>query len=439
MTTKRLIFLIMLVIAGFSACKEEGRYETEGASTTPPGPPTEITWDSLYGGARFHYTIPVDEDLISVNAEYTNEHGNTFFFTSSFYSDSLDVYGFGEEKEYTVYLYGVNRAGKESTKVPVKVFPLEPAISRVAKTLVLKSGFNAFYLDWVNELKQVLNVYIAYKYKESTTGAQRDLVTVFSSNQLKERQFITSVFCSPTDPINVKVTVEDRYGNQSEVKDFGDNFLLEDYPLDKSKIKFPDANDSTVILKDKTRFNTGVPAMFGENLEGRMAKIIDGVIDRGSNLNFFHTGGRGRTGSSKDGNLPWNLIMDMGDYYQMSRINTVQRHMGSIDNPSAVIYREQYYRSENCGEFNLYYFDETEKKWVCTTEKPQRIPIPEGLSDLQYVIKGEAGDESYFYPDDPHYTPPARWFRFECLHCFDSNYTSNDANCLSEMTVYGKK
>jgi len=435
MNTKRILYLLMLITLCVSACKEQGRYEPTVGSTTPPGPPTDISWQPLYGGARFHYTIPRDEDLISVNAEYTNERGETFFFSSSFYKDSVDVYGFGAEKDYTVYLYGVNRAGKESNKVPVQVIPLEPAISRVVKTLDLKAGFSSFFLDWENELEQVVNIYIAYKYNEQ--GVARDLVRVFSSNKLKERQFVNDVFAGPTDPINVKVNVEDRYGNTSEVVDFGDIYLLEDYSFDKSIMSFPEANDSTIILRNGTRFNTGVPALFGESYEGRMSKLIDDVIDRGDNLNFFHTGGRGRTGFSKDGNLPWNVIMDLGDYYQLSRINTVQRHTGSLNDPNSSINREQYYRSENCGEFRLYYFDEDILEWVLCSE--QRTPIPEGLSELQYVLLGEAGDQAYMYPDDPQYTKPTRWFRYECLHCFDSNYTSTDANCMSELTVYGKK
>jgi hypothetical protein len=46
---------------------------------------------------------------------------------------------------------------------------------------------------------------------------------------------------------------------------------------------------------------------------------------------------------------------------------------------------------------------------------------------------------AYFYPDDPQYTQPIRWFRYEGLHCFDDNYSSTSANCMSELTLYGKK
>ena len=425
------LYLLMLLIIYISACKEENRYSPSSQNTSPPGEPTNITWKPLYGGARFHYTIPADEDLMTVNAEYTNERGKTYFFSSSFYKDSVDIYGLGAEKEYTIYLYAVNRAGTESRKVPVQIVPLEPSISRVAKTFDLKPAFSSFFLDWENELEQVINVFVNFKYNEN--GSPREIISVLSSNKETERFFVRDIKASASDAINVSAWVEDRYGNSSNHVDFGNIYLLEDYPLDKSKIRIPEANDSTVILRSGTRFNTGVPAMFGENLEGRMSKLIDGIIDRGDNLNFFHTGSRGRTGNSRDGNMPWNIIFDLGDYYQLSRINTVQRHTGGLENIS----RGQYYRYENNGHFALYYFDEDELKWVECSE--QKTPVPVGISELQFVLLGEAGDEAFFYPDDPKYTKATRWFRYEGIHCFDDNYSSTGANCMSELTVYGRK
>ena len=429
MKTKIYVYLLILFAISISACKEESRYETEGDDTTPPSVPTNITWEPLYGGARFHYTLPSDEDLMTVNAEYTNEKGNTYFFSSSFYKDSVDVYGLGSTNEYTVYLYGVDRAGNKSQKVPVKVVPFEPAISRVAKTIDLKAGFGSFFLDWENELEQVINVYINFKYKDG--DMPRDMISVFSSNKLKERQFVYDVNVAANEPLNVKVRVEDRYGNMTEFIDFGDIFLQEDAEIDKSIWVFPEANDSTVILRNGTRFNAGIPAMFGNNLEGRMDKLKDNVIDRGDYmLNFFHTGGRGRTGRQADGNM-WNIILDMGAYYKLSRIVTHQRHSGGADGMS----RGQYYRDENCGEFRLYYFDEETMQWELCSQ--QRTPIPTGVSDLQIVLKGYAGDMTYFYPDDPQYTKPTRWFRYEYVRGFQDNYTSTYVNCMSELRLYG--
>lgn len=423
-------WIVALAVLCFCACEEGSRFQSSGSDSTPPGKPTIIRWEPLYGGARFFYTIPPDEDLLSVNAEYTNDQGKTFYFTSSYYIDSLDVIGLGSTDPKSIKLYSVDRASNRSEAVTVEITPLEPSITRVARTLAVKPGFSSFLVDWVNELKQVINVYVSFKYTQN--GQYRDIISVFSSNALDERRFIQDLDLASTEPVEVSVRVEDHYGNSTEDIPFGDIYLLEDEELDKSMWVIPNANDSTVTVNGKV-INTGVPAMFGDNLEGRMSKLIDGIIDRGDNLNFFHTGSRGRTGFSRDGNMPWNIIIDLGDYYQLSRIITVQRHSGGLAN----IERGQYYRAENCGEFRLYVFNELTAQWDSLTT--QRTPIPQGVSDLQIVKLGEAGDMAYFFPDDPQYTQPTRWFRYEGLYCFDDNYSSTGANCMSELTLFGKK
>lgn len=432
MKTKSYFLIIIFFMMLLHACKEADRYAPGSDDTTPPSAPTNITWEPLYGGARFFYTIPPDEDLLSVDAEYTNAQGKTFRFTASFYTDSLDVLGLGDTNEHTIKLFGVDRAGNRSQAVEQKVTPLEPTISRVAKSVVVKPGFSSFLVDWTNELEQLINVYVDFKYTQN--GQSYDLTSVFSSNLDIERRFINDLYLSPSEPVDVSIRIEDQYGNITDNISFGQIYLLEDVELDKSIWIIPEANDSTVTVNGKT-INTGVPAMFGDNLEGRMSKLIDGIIDRGDNLNFFHTGSRGRTSFSKDGNMPFNIIIDLGAYYELSRIVTVQRHSGGLDNMSV----GQYYKAENVGEFLLYVFNEETEEWEQTTLEPQRTAIPQGISDLQIIRQGEAGDMAYFYPEDPQYTIATRWFRYEALHCFDDNYSSTGANCMSELTLYGRK
>jgi hypothetical protein len=423
-----------LAIIGISACKEGSRFESSSDDKTPPGSPTILSWKPLNGGARFFFAIPDDEDLLSIDAEYTNPKGKTFRFTSSFYIDSIDVIGMGSTDPQTVRLFGVDRAGNRSVAVEEEVIPLEPAVTRVAESLVLKPGFSSFFVDWINELKQVINVYVHFKYTDQS--APRDIISVFSSNVETDRKFINNLNLTSDVPIEVWLRVEDRYENTTEEISFGTIYLQEDFKLDKSSWVIPDAGDSTVILRNGTKFNTGIPAMFGDAKEGRMSKLIDDMIDRGDNLNFFHTDNRGRNGSSSIANKnDWNIILDLGDYYQLSRILTHQRHSGGLDNIS----QGQYYKNENCGEFRLYVFNEDLMRW--DTISHQKTPIPTGISELEIVTLGEAGDMAYFYPDEPQYTIPTRWFRYEMVNGFADNYSTDHANvnCMSELTLYGRK
>ena len=415
-TTTRIYVIAAVFLLGIAACKEEGRYMAGSEHTNPPGKVSNVTFVPLHGGARFYYTVPADEDLLQIEAEYTGQDSKTFRFTASYFRDSLDVYGLRETASHEVRLYAVNRAGQRSEPVAVSVTPLEPAYTRVAESIVVKPGFSSFYVDWQNELAQNVNVYVDFSYTQG--GVSRSFTTVFSSNRPKERRFINDLYLSSSEPVSVKVRVGDLYGNITPAIDKGQLRLYEDSKIPKDKWMLPAAGDSI----------GGVPMCYGDFWEGRNYEVIDDVIDRADNFNFLNTfDGLG------GGNTPWNFIIDLGDYYELSRIITVQRHDGGLAN----VNRGYYYSTFNVGIFRMYIWDDEKQAWSDMTEC--KIEIPVGITELEFVKKGEAGDMFYFYPDDPQYTKPTRWFRYEALKAFGSNYTALDALCLSEITLYGLK
>jgi hypothetical protein len=397
------------------------RIEVNSDDKTPPGKPVLRDVKPLYGGARIFYNIPTDKDLLSINAEFVAANGKTFSYSASYFVDSLDVYGLGDTTQHVLKLYAVDRAGNRSEEVNVNVTPLEPVISRVAKTLEVKSGFSSFYVDWQNELLQTVNVYIDFDFVQN--GVKRDMITVFSSNLFSERRFVNDLTLGPDEPINIRIRVEDIYGNITAPIDFGEFRLLQDEQIPKTEWVLPRTGDSIA----------GIPMCYGNGFDGRLYRVIDGEIDRGESSNYMHTGAIGRTGSSAHGNVPWNLIIDLGDYYELSRIVTHQRHSGGANSFG----RGQYYRNENVGLYSMYVLNEELNRWDSLTTI--MIPIPLGLNDIEIVRLGDAGDMAYMYPDSPKFTRPARWFRYEALYCFNSNYTSTEANCLSEVTLYGRK
>jgi hypothetical protein len=304
----------------------------------------------------------------------------------------------------------------------VSVTPLEPAYLRVAESIVVKPGFSSFFLDWENELEQNVNVYVDFSFTQD--GTSRALTSVFSSNLSKDRRFVNDLFLSSSEPVSVKVRVEDLYGNMTPAVDKGQIRLHEDSKIPKDRWVLPATNDSI----------GGVPMMYGDAYEGRLPHVIDDIVDWSDNNNFLSTAnGRGRTGRPEDGNLPWNLIIDLGDYYELSRIITVQRH-GILSNVS----RGDYYNRYNVGIYRVYIWDEEKQGWSDMVREC-KIEIPVGLTEIEIARKGKAGDMFYFYPDDPQYTKPTRWFRYEALLGFGANHTSVDAVCLSELTLYGRK
>lgn len=415
--------LVCILLLGLVfSCKEKERYNINMDDTTPPGPVVLKYYKSLYGGARFFYELPEDEDLLSVEAEYTNSQNKTFTFSASYFVDSVDVYGLPDTDTYSVRLYAVDRAGNRSTALSVPVEPLEPAFQRVAKSIEVRPGFGSFFLDWFNDLKQEVNVYVDFEFTDN--AGTRNVTTIFTSKADTNRRFVNDLNEIDGRRVGIKVRVEDQYGNMTDVIDKGEIVLLTDELIAKDSWILPNPNDSI----------GGVPMVFGNDKEGRTRNVIDGIINTGEDLNFMHTGGRGRTGNLVDRNMPWNLMIDLGDYYELSRIVTHQRHYGSGSSP---VTQGQYYRGENVGSYNMYYWDEDLKSWELISF--HKIPIPQALSELDYVKAGQAGDMAYMYPDFPAFTKKTRWFRYEAVSDFLSNYTGTAANTISEITLYGRK
>lgn len=442
--------IIFFVGTAFFACEEEQKFGLSSDDATIPGVPIVKEVIPTYGGAVIYYTPPTDKDLLQVVAEFDGPSGEVFKFSASYFKDSINVFGLGEDREYTIRLYSLDRADNKSAVVPVTVTPLESSILRVAKTLDVKAGFESFYIDWVNELEQTINIVVDFEF--TMEGIPRNIIQVLSSNKSTDRQFIRDLKLGPNDPINMKITVEDIYKNVTEPIAFNGIVLLQDSKIPKDNWQLPIPGDSI----------SGIPQCFGNFADGRMYRVIDDLIDFRNNNNYLNCAEKGRAGSTgidasgaHAGN--WNLFIDLGAYYYLSRIVTHQRHSGGTSGQD----RGQYYnvstsdpRGENVGYYAMWYLDEdvdesVEGDWVINgTEfvkgvwvkiSEHQIPIPITATNVEIIAMGQKGDEAYLYPDDPGFTPKsARWFRYEALGAFQDNYTNRtNNNCLSEVTLYG--
>jgi hypothetical protein len=412
-----------IIVGGFFACAEEGRFEIASNDTTPPQAPEYLSYKPLNGGARLFYDIPNDEDILSIDAEFVTKSGKPARFSVSYFVDSIDVFGFADTLTYKVQLYARDRAGNKSKIVDVSVKPLESILSIVAREVVIKPSFGAFRVDWTNKLEQNINLYVDFSFTEN--GKERSFTQVFSSKKLIDRQEIKDLNLSPQESVKVKVRVEDLYGNMTDPVDMGEVFLYNDIELPKTAWVLPAPNDSIA----------GIPMCYGNAYEGHIEYVYDGFIQTtSSSQNYCNMGDKGRTGFVKDGLLPWNLMIDLGDYYELSRIRTHQRRFGDGGDTYSKGVLYDYY---NVGKYNMYLWNDDTNDWELINQV--RIPIPENMSELDIIKQAIAGDVAFMYPETPGFTKPTRWFRFEALNGFRGNYTGLDAACLSELTLYGRK
>jgi hypothetical protein len=374
---------------------------------------------ALNGGIRIHYTIPKDEDLMSIEAKYGD---NTF--AASFYTDSIDVKGLFEMKEYTVELRAVDKAGNRSQPVTVSGTPLESAISKIAKTFKVLPGFNGIVVNWINELREAVNIFVEYEFMQE--GVKRELLTVFSSSDTVGYAIVNDLILSSNEQVKVKVSAGDNYNNRTAAVDQGSFALLYD-----EEINHFDENGKNLWSYptpwEEPPFGGGVVQAWGDNFDGKTAAFIDGIIDDapGSyNYTFIN---------SPDGYTTpyWNYMIDLGDYYELSRIIVHMSHNDDVGK------RGKFFTDEDLGIFAAYIWDEELEEWSLLGV--YKNAMPEGnLSDLQWYRLGIAGHMQYIYPYEPRFTKPARWFRFECRNSFAGNYTGGPSGMLSELRLFSK-
>jgi hypothetical protein len=402
----------------FGACEEGERFKMNVEDSNPPATPTNLSAKALNGGIRIHYTIPKDEDLMSIEAKCGD---NTF--AVSFYTDSIDVRGLFELKEYTIEVYAVDKAGNKSQPATISQTPLESAISKVTKTFKVLPGFNGFVINWKNELQETVNVFVEYEFTQD--GVKRELLTVFSSRDTTGFAIVDDLVLNSNEQVKVKVSAGDNFNNRTEAVDQGAFTLLYD-----GEINHFDENGKNLwsypIPFQEPPFGGGVVQAWGDEADGRTECFIDGIIDDapGTYNYTFISAGAGNV-------IPWNFLIDLGDYYELSRVIVHSRHGAEIGARGA------YFTGNDVGIFAAYFWDEDLEEWVQTGV--YKNPIPEGnLSELQWYILGKAGHMQYLYPSDPKFTKPVRWFRFECRNSFDGNYTAGPPACVSELRLFSK-
>jgi len=390
-----ILAILVILVAG---CEEAERFKISDSNSTPPGAPVFVESEPLPGGAKVFFRPPSDHDVLYIEASYKNVAGKTIRFTASFAAGSVDVFGFDREGEHSIDLCAVNRAGVRSTSIRNTVEALEPPAVTLAKTLKVLPSFSAMLLKWENESEYPLYVWVDIAYTQG--GSRRQHTAVFNTYQTEIRS-IEDLKLYANEQVSVKVSVRDRYDNAIQAKDTV-IVLLVDEVIPKDEWKLPESG--TV--------KGGVTQVSGLRLE----TVIDGVIDIDVE-NYFQTLQTN----------PWSLIIDLGEEYEISRILTHQRWSGYNEAAGVVVVRGNLYRGNNIFVSNLYRWDETDQSWERMSTR--MIGMPVVATEGEYMILGRAGDMDYIYPDEPRFSKPTRFFRFEAVNGRE----------ISEISLYGRK
>lgn len=412
--------LSTLVILGWVACNN-----TIERDQTPPGVVSNIVFTPQYGGGYFTYTIPDDVDFLYTRAEYIIDTGAKISKTSSVYSDTLFIEGFGSEKEYDVKIFSVDRYANESKPVLLKVKPLAPTTKAVLTTVSVKPGFSSLVLDWENELRKTVTLYVNVKV------GNREATKIYSSNLLEDRFIIDNL---KGVPHAVKVFIKDTYENQTEVKDFGQITPLIDGAISKKQWSFlrdqllygnrwnyesdPDPFNQEPFEEYQGTWRDDSMKNGRETFyEGRIEKFWDNEYDYEPklNLNYFHTGPQ---------SYPFSYFIDMGREIKGSRFKIWQRNVWGM-----------LYGGENVEIWEIWISDDKDPAdgifdgW----ELVGRYKIVQPANVIEARNEARDGHEYLFYPDDPRFTKPFRYLRYKGIKQFDNG----NSGCTSEITIFG--
>jgi hypothetical protein len=136
------------------------------SNSNPPGQVSNVSVENLPGKARLTYSLPSDQDLLYVKAEYTLANGRKMEVKSSYYNNSLLVEGFADTDEHDVKLYAVNRSETASEAVVVKIKPLEAPIWDVFRSINTGAAFGGIYVTGDNITRENLSILVMQKNQQ---------------------------------------------------------------------------------------------------------------------------------------------------------------------------------------------------------------------------------------------------------------------------------
>lgn len=212
MNNKYSILTFTLLMLAVACTKVKDYNEPISDDTTKPGAITNIKVANFYGGSYITYSLPSSGNILYVKADYVIDEktGKKRQTKSSYYSDSITVQGFAENKEYTVTLTTVTRSNVESDPVTVKVSPDTPIYRKVAKTIRMQPDFGGVNVQTSNPDKKPVGVIVLYK----PAGADKYSIYEQKFSDFAEVGFSSRGF--DTLPKQFAVYITDQWGNNSD-------------------------------------------------------------------------------------------------------------------------------------------------------------------------------------------------------------------------------
>lgn len=396
---KKIFFtIITLLIVSITSCDEEKIGQTP-TDNIPPQPISNVSVESLPGGAKISYELPQETDISYVKGEYLFQ-GERRITRASVYNNYMIIEGLGNTNPVDITLYTVDHSENTSTPVKASFTPGIPPIHDIFTSMGLKADFGGINITWDNENKVEIGFTIyatnekgIFEGGETFYTNQKDGSYSFRGYDSSERIFA--------------FTITDKWGNISDTLKAAFTPLFEK-ELDKSKHK-----REVLPVDNNTDYNSG----------WLFSNLFDGVVGN----NGWHT-------KQNDPNqkIPLYFTIDLGVEATLSRFKLWHRLGNNVyKNHNIKTFEVWGSRNYKKGMQENYWSEEWKNDWELLgdyeTFKPSGEDNPSVTNeDIAYA---EAGFE-FMVPIEKQ---RVRYVRF----AMKSNWSGSNALHISEITFYG--
>lgn len=411
-----LLYSILLLIGVLQACKEEpvGQTPTDGEA---PGKLSDVKVTNIPGGAMFTYKLPLDQDLLYVEAKYDMK-GAQHNVKASCFENKLTIEGYADTDVHQVSLYCVDRSNNYSEPVIVDIKPEETPVSLIGKSLKMARDIGGVHVTWENTARSSVNVML---YAADSLGILQLADVVYTS--VLNGDFYLRGF--DDSERRFAVLVKDRWDNYSDTVSGYFTPRFEQLIPKKGIKKIQLTDDNSEYVGDGTwQFYQ----MFDDISEGES----NGWHTQNAWAAPYEHGAYFTIDLGHKVKLTRYKLWQRGDTWPYTHHNPKKWGMyGRAEDPKKV-YDIHY---ENDRDYWAYGFKDDPANWTklmdCRTEKPSGFNVPEITSeDLEYA---KAGHEFIFDED----MPPVRYIRFAIDETWGGG-THPTLLHIMELAFYGK-
>ncbi|MCS4227104.1 DUF5000 domain-containing lipoprotein [Sphingobacterium sp. BIGb0165] len=388
---KRLIYMLyagLLFVGTIGSCRKTEVGTMDKSDKQAPGPVSNAQVENLNGAAKITYSLPQDDDLLYIRAEYTTKQGVVRNTKVSRYLDSVVLQGFADTDVYEARLYAVDKSENVSVPLLVKVQPKTPPFELVKQKLVASAAFGGLDIGYQNVTESDVAIVILANDKLGNFAPLKTLNTKLKTGTFGARNLAAV-------ETRFGLMVRDRWGNLSDTTYVTLKPFFE-AQLDRTKMKGLNINGTDA-----------------KNYPGNEVEyLFDGDV---SNKTAYHT--------IDPVSMPQWFTFDMGQTAKLSRLVWFMRQgwYFHLHNPRKV----EIWGSNNPSP------DGSFTNWILLAEHEQIKPsgLPPGQNsnaDIEAALEGE----TISIPVD---APAVRYIRFKTLRNWSDGVYVN----FTELALWG--